>query len=72
MQSDGLTPLTEQLRDSPSPIVADLADEHLMHLAGAIRAARKRQALQLQAASEKALDHIPKLLRGPVRKIVGG
>ena len=71
MESDGQAFLTRQLRESPSPAVAALADEHLSHLAGALRAARQRQAEELTAASEQALAHIPRLLRGPVKKIVG-
>jgi hypothetical protein len=51
--------------------VGDLAPEHLTHLSEALRSARRRQAQQLQSASDQALAHIPRLLRGPVKKIVG-
>ncbi|HET9074039.1 MAG TPA: hypothetical protein VFN48_05630 [Solirubrobacteraceae bacterium] len=71
MESDGRAFLTRQLHDAPTPGVAGLADEHLAHLAGALCAARQRQAEELTAASEQALAHIPRLLRGPVKKIVG-
>ena len=71
MESDGHAFLARQLRESPSPAVAALADEHLTHLAGALRSARQRQADELASASEQALQHIPRLLRGPVKKIVG-
>jgi hypothetical protein len=72
MQRAGLASLTEQLRSDPSSAVCGLGDEHLTHLATAIRAVRRRQAEQLQSASDQALTHIPRLLRGPVKKIVGG
>jgi hypothetical protein len=71
MERDGLALLTDQLRDRPSAGVSSLDEEHLTHLASAIRSARRRQAEQLQAASDQALNHIPRLLRGPVKKIVG-
>jgi hypothetical protein len=72
MQRDGSSALAAQLREPPSSAVGALADEHLSHLAEAIRAARRRQAQELEAASGQALESIPRLLRGPVRKIVGG
>ena len=71
MDNDGLASLTHQLRDSPPAAVGALADQHLSHLAGALRTARHRQAEQVRAASDQALDRIPRLLRGPVKKIVG-
>ena len=42
-----------------------------MHLADSVQAARRRQAAELAAAGEQALGHVPRLLRGPIRKIVG-
>ena len=71
MQRDGLTSLTEQLRECPPAGVGGLEDVHLAHLASAIHSARQRQAQQLQAASAQALDRVPRVLRGPVKKIVG-
>jgi hypothetical protein len=71
MDKDGLTSLETQLRDSPPAAVRELADEHLAHLASALRAARHREAAQLAAASDQALALMPRLLRGPVKKIVG-
>lgn len=68
---DALDALTEQLRDRPPEALGALADEHLAHLASRIEMARRHQAEQLQAASVRALDRVPRLLRGPVKKIVG-
>jgi hypothetical protein len=48
-----------------------LSDDELRHLAEAIRTARSRQAEALAAAGERALGKIPRLLRGPVRRVVG-
>lgn len=41
------------------------------HLAAAIRAAQSRQAKQLETAVTDALNHVPRPLRGAVRKAVG-
>ncbi len=48
-----------------------LKAEHLLDLADAVRGARHRETEALEAASERALSHVPRLLRGPVRRIVG-
>jgi hypothetical protein len=71
VDEDGLESLTDQLRTPPPAGIAGLSREHQTHLAEALRSARRRQAEQLQAASDQALEHIPRLLRGPVKKIVG-
>lgn len=52
--------------------VAALSEEDLQDLADAVRAARRRQAAALAEAGERALNRIPRLLRGPVRKVAGG
>jgi hypothetical protein len=71
MSTDRLKALDEQL-GAPAPrALADLTDAQVRDLADSIRAARHRQAAELAAAGEQALRHIPKLLRGPVRKVVG-
>ena len=66
-----MTALEAQLRAAPPAGVAKLEAAHLEHLAGSIRAARRRQGEELEAAGDQALRHVPKLLRGPIRKIVG-
>jgi hypothetical protein len=40
-------------------------------LAKAIRRAEADQAAQLRDAVDRSFDHIPRLLRGPVRKLLG-
>jgi hypothetical protein len=71
MSTDRLKALDEQL-GAPAPrALAELTDAQVRDLADSIRAARHAQAAELAAAGEQALRHIPKLLRGPVRKVVG-
>lgn len=54
------------------PGLAALAPEHQQALAEAIDAARTRQAHALAKATDHGLDFIPKLLRGPVKKVLFG
>jgi aminopeptidase C len=63
--------LTEQLGARPPRALAQLEGDQLRDLAQAIRDARRHQADELRAAREQSLSHIPKLLRGPVRRVVG-
>jgi hypothetical protein len=72
MDRDGLVALATQLRAQPPQAVGTLPDAQLTHLAEAIRAARHRQARELEAASASALEGVPRILRGPVKKMVGG
>jgi hypothetical protein len=71
MSQNGLKALESELGAPPPPAVCGLPDESLQALAGAVRTARHRQAAALAAAREGSLEFIPRLLRGPVRKVVG-
>jgi hypothetical protein len=51
--------------------VEKLEPEHLADLTTAIGEARRRQGEALQEAGDRALRHIPRLLRGPIRRVVG-
>jgi len=62
--------LTERVGELPAGIAA-LSAEHQQLLADAIGEARRQQGQDLAAAAEGSLNHVPKLLRGPVRKAVG-
>jgi hypothetical protein len=64
--------LRKQLGQPPPPGLGALSDEQLRDLAEAIRDARHRQAAALAEAGDRALGRIPRLLRGPVRKVAGG
>ena len=59
------------LRTEPPAELASLDDAQLADLAEAIDAARGRQRAELNAAIDEAWGHVPRLLRGPLRKIVG-
>ena len=52
--------------------VAVLPAAELGTLTDLLRSAKRRQAQQLEAGVEDALDVVPRLMRGPVRKIVFG
>ncbi|MGE5617473.1 MAG: hypothetical protein ACM3UX_00900 [Candidatus Woesearchaeota archaeon] len=63
--------LEAQLGASVPKGVCALSETELGDLAEAVQSARRRQTLSLAEAGERALNRIPRLLRGPVRKIVG-
>lgn len=63
--------LRKQLRAEPPAGLATLPGEHLRHLADAIGSARHRQTEALENAGEQAFQYVPRLLRGPIRKILG-
>jgi molybdopterin-guanine dinucleotide biosynthesis protein A len=67
---DALSTLKEQLGEDPPPAVARLDPEQLHDLAAAVHEARRRQAAELAAAGEQAFAHVPRLLRGPIRKVL--
>jgi hypothetical protein len=71
MSTDRLNALEEQLGAKPPEALAALTDGQVRDLVGAVKEARHRQAAELAAAGEQALRHIPKLLRAPLRKMLG-
>ncbi|HET9719389.1 MAG TPA: hypothetical protein VFP55_04855 [Solirubrobacteraceae bacterium] len=70
MSDDALDELREQLRSDPPHGLRALAEEDLRHLAQAIHAARARQAAALEHAAEHGFSYVPRLLRGPIRRIL--
>jgi hypothetical protein len=62
--------LREQLREEPPEALRALPGEHLRHLADAIASARHRQAAALQEAGDQAFHYVPRLLRGPIKRIL--
>ena len=64
--------LRAALRADPPAGLAALDDEVLATLAAAIREAEEHQRSELVAAGDRALRHVPALLRGPVRKALFG
>lgn len=68
---NALEAVEQQLR-APAPAgLRSLDDADLMALADAVRRARHHQAAELEAAGEKALGIVPRMLRGPVRRMFG-
>ncbi len=59
---DGAQP-PASLRGLDDAVVADLA--------AAITQARREQARLLAASGEASLRHVPRILRGPVKKVLG-
>jgi hypothetical protein len=68
---DAFDALGAQLGESAPQALRQLSGDELTDLSNAVRTARRRQTKALADAGERALGHIPRLLRGPVRKIVG-
>lgn len=52
--------------------LATLTDEERSELAGLVHDARRRQSQALDGAIAQALDIVPRLVRGPVRRILFG
>ena len=71
-RTEALRALEAQLGSKPPRGLVALSEAELRDLTEAIRDARHHQAAELQAGGEKAFGHIPRLLRGPIRKVVGG
>ena len=62
--------LAKQLSAEPPAGLTALSAAELRHLADAIRAARHRQAHALEEAGEQAFHYVPRLLRGPIKRIL--
>ena len=71
MSSQTIRALEQQLGAAAPRGVQELEDSELQDLTAAIRAARQRQARALDEAGDRALGRIPRLLRGPIRKVTG-
>jgi hypothetical protein len=70
VSDDAYQALCAQLGATAPAGLRELGDDELRDLACAVRDARRRQAKALGEAGDRALNHIPRLLRGPVRRIV--
>jgi uncharacterized protein YdbL (DUF1318 family) len=68
---NALSQLREQLSGDVPEGVRRLGDAELRDLAQAISDARHREGQALAASGERALERVPRLLRGPIRKVVG-
>jgi hypothetical protein len=64
--------LEPELRGSAPEGLDVLTEAELTEFAGVLRAAKRRQSQELEAAVEEALDIVPRLLRGTIRRILFG
>jgi hypothetical protein len=71
MKATGTSVLETELGETPPPGLSSLGAEEQEDLAGAIRDAKRRQAKALAEAADSALNLIPRMLRGPVRRMFG-
>ncbi len=69
MAGDGRKLLQHELGSSAPAGLEELDDSDLADLAAAVRGAKRQQAAALAQAADRALGHIPRLLRGPVRAV---
>ena len=63
--------LARELGGDPPETFHALSPDALSSLTVALRAARSRQKRQLDEALTAALEHVPALMRMPIRKILG-
>jgi hypothetical protein len=71
VRNDALSALQQQLGAAPPNSLGTLKPDDLQDLADAVLAARRRQTHELAAAGDAAFGHVPRLLRGPIRKVLG-
>lgn len=71
MADGGFPALRKALGGSAPDSLRELDDDDLTQLASAVTDARRRQGRALAEAGERSLRHVPRLLRGPIRKLAG-
>jgi len=64
--------LQDELGAELPPAIGALGDVELAVLTGALRRAREHQKQALSAATDTGLRFVPRLLRGPVKKVLFG
>jgi hypothetical protein len=69
MAGEGRKLLERELGMAPPAGLNELDDDQLAALAAAVREAKRGQAEALRKAADRALGHIPRILRGPVRAV---
>jgi len=67
----GHSELAHELRSQPPAELGTLADADARHLAQALKKARETQSAELDQSITEALKHIPRPLRGAVKRVVG-
>jgi hypothetical protein len=71
MSRAALQALTRELGSDLPEAFAVLDEGDVLALTAALRVARQQQKAQLDEALTRALEHVPALMRGPVRRILG-
>jgi hypothetical protein len=71
LPADGIEKLQVELGGQVPAGCSRLADDELRDLTEAIQLAHRRHAQALAQAGERALGHIPRLLRVPIRRMLG-
>lgn len=66
-----LAPLAAELGAAPPAAFGELDDEALARFAELIRRAKDRRAAEILGAIDASLAMVPRLLRPPVRKVLG-
>ncbi len=72
MSAKAVRALESELGGAPPDGLERLTDAQLGAFTGVLRDAKRRQSDALQAAVEEALEIVPRMVRGPVRKILFG
>jgi hypothetical protein len=72
MSAQGLRALETELGGRAPDRLKTLTDAELRSFTDLLRAAKGRQSEALESAVEQALEIVPRMLRGPVRKILFG
>jgi len=71
LADDALNGLERELHGPVPPGLLRLHDSELRDLATAIAAERHRQAAALAAAGDQALGQLPRMIRIPLKKLLG-
>jgi hypothetical protein len=72
MSDDAIDILEEELGARIPEGIEALADDELLLLADLLHEAKATQAQELDEGVEGSLDIVPRLMRGPVRKMLFG
>jgi hypothetical protein len=70
MAGEALNELRQQLRGHVPSGLSGLSESDLRDLAHAVADARHREGEALAVSGERALERVPRLLRGAIRKVV--
>jgi hypothetical protein len=72
MSAKAVRALASELGAAPPDGIARLDDAQLRVIADLLREAKRRQSDALESAVDEALEIVPRMVRGPVRKALFG